>query len=66
MTYALFSGRLSILITWFHEARRDILKLHPRWDKNVPLTGDFATRSPDRPNPLGLNRSGFSKWPGIN
>jgi tRNA-Thr(GGU) m(6)t(6)A37 methyltransferase TsaA len=49
-------GKEIILITWFHEARRDILKLHPRRDKNLPLTGVFATRSPDRPNPLGLHR----------
>jgi tRNA-Thr(GGU) m(6)t(6)A37 methyltransferase TsaA len=45
-----------ILITWFHQAQRDVLKLHPRGDKNIPLTGVFATRSPDRPNPLGLHR----------
>jgi tRNA-Thr(GGU) m(6)t(6)A37 methyltransferase TsaA len=45
-----------LLITWFHQSRRDILKLHPRWDENNPLTGVFATRSPDRPNPLGLHR----------
>ncbi len=45
-----------ILLTWFHESRRDILKLHPRWDESLPLTGVFATRSPDRPNPIGLHR----------
>jgi tRNA-Thr(GGU) m(6)t(6)A37 methyltransferase TsaA len=45
-----------IVITWFHQSRRDVLKLHPRWDPNNPLTGVFATRSPDRPNPLGLHR----------
>ena len=45
-----------IVITWFHQAQRDILKLHPRGDKSMPLTGVFATRSPDRPNPLGLHR----------
>ncbi|HLZ60638.1 MAG TPA: tRNA (N6-threonylcarbamoyladenosine(37)-N6)-methyltransferase TrmO [Ktedonosporobacter sp.] len=45
-----------IVITWFHLSHRNILKLHPRWDKNNPLTGVFATRSPDRPNPLGLHR----------
>ena len=49
-------GQEIIVITWFHEARRDVLKLHPRWDKNIPLTGVFNTRSPDRPNPLGLHR----------
>jgi tRNA-Thr(GGU) m(6)t(6)A37 methyltransferase TsaA len=45
-----------IVITWLHEARRDVLKTHPRGDENVPLAGVFATRSPDRPNPLGLHR----------
>ena len=45
-----------ILITWFHKARRNMLKLHPRRDTNRPLMGVFATRSPDRPNPLGLHR----------
>ena len=50
------AGDEIILITWFHEAHRDILKVHPRFDKNMPLTGVFATRSPSRPNPLGLHR----------
>jgi tRNA-Thr(GGU) m(6)t(6)A37 methyltransferase TsaA len=50
------AGNEIVLITWFHKAHRDILKLHPRRDKNMPLTGVFATRSPDRPNPLGLHR----------
>jgi len=45
-----------VLITWLHKAHRDILKVHPRRNKNLPLTGVFATRSPDRPNPLGLHR----------
>ena len=45
-----------VLITWLHEAHRDKLKLHPRRDKSVPLTGVFATRSPNRPNPVGLHR----------
>ena len=45
-----------VLITWLHKARRDVLKVHPRSDKSRPLTGVFATRSPDRPNPLGLHR----------
>lgn len=44
-----------IVLTWLHKARRDTLKVHPRGDKNNPLTGVFATRSPDRPNPLGLH-----------
>src|SRR5436309_838957 len=45
-----------IVITWLHKAQRDILKVHPRDDETVPLAGVFATRSPDRPNPLGLHR----------
>jgi tRNA-Thr(GGU) m(6)t(6)A37 methyltransferase TsaA len=45
-----------IVVTWFHRARRDVLKVYPRSDRRRPLTGVFATRSPDRPNPLGLHR----------
>ena len=44
-----------IVITWLHEARRDVFKVHPRSNPHNPLTGVFATRSPDRPNPLGLH-----------
>ena len=45
-----------VVITWLHRARRDVLKVHPRSNKRLPLAGVFATRSPDRPNPLGLHR----------
>jgi len=45
-----------LVITWLHRARRDVLKVHPRSDPRRPLTGVFATRSPDRPNPLGIHR----------
>lgn len=45
-----------ILITWFHQSHRGKLKVHPGRNRNLPLTGVFATRSPDRPNPLGLHR----------
>lgn len=45
-----------IVLTWFHLSRRDVLKLHPRGDARNPLTGVFSTRSPDRPNPIGLHR----------
>jgi len=44
-----------IVITWLHEARRATFRVHPRGDDRNPLTGVFATRSPDRPNPLGLH-----------
>jgi tRNA-Thr(GGU) m(6)t(6)A37 methyltransferase TsaA len=50
------AGDEIILITWLHQADRNLLKVHPRRDKNRPLTGVFATRSPHRPNPLGLHR----------
>jgi tRNA-Thr(GGU) m(6)t(6)A37 methyltransferase TsaA len=43
-------------VTWLRRARRDVLKVHPRSDRRRPLTGVFATRSPDRHNPLGLHR----------
>jgi tRNA-Thr(GGU) m(6)t(6)A37 methyltransferase TsaA len=43
-----------IVLTWLHRARRDVLKVRPRG--NPPLTGVFSTRSPDRPNPVGLHR----------
>jgi tRNA-Thr(GGU) m(6)t(6)A37 methyltransferase TsaA len=49
-------GQDIVLITWLHEARRDVLRVHPRGDESRPLAGVFATRSPARPNPLGLHR----------
>jgi len=49
------AGDKLIVITWLHESRRDVLKTHLRGDMSLPLTGVFATRSPDRPNPLGLH-----------
>lgn len=52
----LAAGDEIIVVTWLHRARRDVLKVHPRSDRRRPLTGVFATRSPDRPNPLGLHR----------
>ena len=52
----LAAGDEIIVVTWLHRARRDVLRVHPRSDRRRPLTGVFATRSPDRPNPLGLHR----------
>jgi tRNA-Thr(GGU) m(6)t(6)A37 methyltransferase TsaA len=48
-------GHELIVITWLHEADRTVLKNHPRSDPSRPLTGVFYTRSPARPNPLGLH-----------
>lgn len=53
--HGLAVGDEIIVITWLHQARRDVLQVHPRSDVRNPLTGVFATRSPDRPNPLGLH-----------
>jgi tRNA-Thr(GGU) m(6)t(6)A37 methyltransferase TsaA len=45
-----------IVLTWLDRADRDTLTVHPRGDEGRPLTGVFSTRSPDRPNPIGLHR----------
>lgn len=45
-----------IVLTWLHQAQRDVLQVHPRDRLDMPLRGVFATRSPDRPNPIGLHR----------
>jgi tRNA-Thr(GGU) m(6)t(6)A37 methyltransferase TsaA len=50
------AGDELIVLTWLHRARRDVLLVHPRGRLEAPLTGVFATRSPDRPNPVGLHR----------
>ncbi len=45
-----------LLLTWFDRAERDVLRVHPRSDLSRPEQGVFSTRSPDRPNPIGLHR----------
>jgi tRNA-Thr(GGU) m(6)t(6)A37 methyltransferase TsaA len=45
-----------IVVTWLNLADREVLQTHPRGDERIPLTGVFRTRSPDRPNPIGLHR----------
>lgn len=45
-----------LVLTWLDRARRDVLVVHPRDDLSRPPTGVFSTRSPDRPNPIGLHR----------
>jgi len=49
-------GTELIVVTWLHEADRSVLQTHPMDDERTPLTGVFATRSSDRPNPIGLHR----------
>jgi tRNA-Thr(GGU) m(6)t(6)A37 methyltransferase TsaA len=45
-----------IVLTWLHLADRGVLQTHPMGDTRIPLTGVFRTRSPDRPNPIGVHR----------
>jgi tRNA-Thr(GGU) m(6)t(6)A37 methyltransferase TsaA len=45
-----------IVLTWLHLADREVRHVHPMGDTRIPMTGVFATRSPDRPNPIGLHR----------
>lgn len=50
------AGADVLVLTWLDRASRDVLVVHPRGDRSRPQTGVFATRSPHRPNPIGLHR----------
>ena len=50
------AGQDVIVLTWLHRARRDVLRVHPRGDPSRDRQGVFTTRSPHRPNPIGLHR----------
>jgi len=50
-------GDTIIVITWLHLADRTTLRIHPRGDRTRPSTGVFNSRSPARPNPIGLHRT---------
>jgi len=50
------AGDQVIVLTWLDRARRDVLRVHPRGDATRPEQGVFSTRSPHRPNPIGLHR----------
>jgi tRNA-Thr(GGU) m(6)t(6)A37 methyltransferase TsaA len=52
----LAEGDEILLLTWLDRADRDVQVVHPRGDRTRPETGVFSTRSPDRPNPVGLHR----------
>jgi tRNA-Thr(GGU) m(6)t(6)A37 methyltransferase TsaA len=58
-------GEEVYLLTWLHRSRRDVLEVHPRSDPANPLTGVFSTRSPDRPNPVGLHRVRVAEIDGL-
>jgi tRNA-Thr(GGU) m(6)t(6)A37 methyltransferase TsaA len=49
------AGDEIIVLTWLDRARRDALRVHPRGDTSRPERGVFSTRSPHRPNPIGLH-----------
>ena len=49
-------GQDVILLTGLDRADRSVLRVHPRSDATQPMLGVFSTRSPDRPNPIGLHR----------
>jgi tRNA-Thr(GGU) m(6)t(6)A37 methyltransferase TsaA len=49
-------GDQVIVLTWLDRAHRDVLAVHPRGDTSRPREGVFSTRSPHRPNPIGLHR----------
>lgn len=52
-------GEEVLVLTWLDRADRETLLVHPRDEESAPLTGVFSTRSPDRPNPIGLHRVGI-------
>jgi tRNA-Thr(GGU) m(6)t(6)A37 methyltransferase TsaA len=52
----LHQGDEVLLFTWLDRASRDVLRVHPRGDPSRPEEGVFSTRSPHRPNPIGLHR----------
>ncbi|WP_426663553.1 tRNA (N6-threonylcarbamoyladenosine(37)-N6)-methyltransferase TrmO [Rhodanobacter aciditrophus] len=49
------AGDSLVVLTWLHQARRDMLKVRPRGDPDAAWTGVFRTRSPHRPNPIGIH-----------
>lgn len=53
---SLTPGDEVILLTWLDRANRDVLRVHPRGERSRPQEGVFSTRSPHRPNPIGLHR----------
>ncbi|HTV03688.1 MAG TPA: tRNA (N6-threonylcarbamoyladenosine(37)-N6)-methyltransferase TrmO [Luteitalea sp.] len=49
------TGDRIVVLTWLHAGDRTVRRVHPRGDRTRPALGVFATRSPDRPNPVGLH-----------
>jgi tRNA-Thr(GGU) m(6)t(6)A37 methyltransferase TsaA len=61
----LTEGMTIIVLTWLDRADRSFLRVHPRGDTSRPMRGVFATRSPDRPNPIGLHEVVIKKMDGL-
>jgi tRNA-Thr(GGU) m(6)t(6)A37 methyltransferase TsaA len=61
----LAEGMEIFVLTWLHQADRDVLAVHPRDNPENPLTGVFSTRSADRPNPIGLHRVTIAEIAGL-
>src|SRR3954462_1596511 len=59
------AGDEVLVLTWLDQARRDVLRVHPRGDLSRPRQGVFSTRSPDRPNPTALPRAGVLAVDGL-
>ncbi|MFF3562189.1 tRNA (N6-threonylcarbamoyladenosine(37)-N6)-methyltransferase TrmO [Streptomyces sp. NPDC002574] len=59
------AGMEVLVLTWLDRARRDVLEVRPRGEPDRPLTGVFGTRSPDRPNPVGLHRVEIAEIDGL-
>src|SRR5512138_1820719 len=59
------AGDEVLLLTWLDRARRDVLSVHPRGDPSRPIEGVFSTRSPHRPNPIGLHRVQVTRVDGL-
>jgi len=58
------AGDRILVLFWFHQAKRDVLKVHPRGDMSKPIRGVFATRSPLRPNPIACSKLKVEKVKG--
>jgi len=59
-------GDRILLLTWLHAGNRSTLVTKPRNDQNAPDTGVFATRSPDRPNPIGIHNVIITRIDGLH
>src|SRR5262245_59273653 len=54
-----------VVVTWLHAGKRDVVRVHPRGDRTREAIGVFATRSPDRPNPIGLHQTHVTAISGL-